>query len=241
MFNVADPAKYPENKGKVLQSGLWSVTLVARHRGPVAELPFQRPGDLWPEEEVWVFEARPDLRMVEVEGGEAVDPQQTTLPADWRDLPAYRLRAGESLRFREVKRGDPDPAPDRLALQRDLWLRFDGGGYSVRDTITGVKSAGWRLEALPSLRLGRVAVDGSEQFITRRAGAERARSSASSPGSHASSAPSAPCPPAGAARRPESGAAESGAGDGRGRGRGGGAAAMSSMNALTSAATPSAR
>ena len=44
----------------------------------------------WPETEIWVFEAEPSLRVVEVEGVPAVDPQQTTLPAEWRHLPGVR-------------------------------------------------------------------------------------------------------------------------------------------------------
>ena len=53
------------------------------------------PGGPWKEgEEVWVFEAAPTLRVVTVEGLPSVDPQQTTLPDDWKRLPAYLLAPG---------------------------------------------------------------------------------------------------------------------------------------------------
>ena len=102
----------------------------------------------------------------------AVDPQQTTLPDEWKQLPAYLMQSGKTMTLAEKRRGDSDPAPDQLSLQRTLWLDFDGGGYSVRDAITGSMRRTWRLEMPPPAALGRVAIDGVDQFITRT-GADR--------------------------------------------------------------------
>ena len=137
-------------------------------------------GESWPQEEIWVFEARPHLRQVEIEGVPAIDPQQTSLPDDWRAFPTYRLQAGDSLKLVEKKRGDPDPAPDQLTLERQWWLDFDGRGYTIQDQIGGVMTRGWRLDLSPPGVLGRVAIDGQEQFITKsdqsgRAGVELRR------------------------------------------------------------------
>ncbi len=152
-----------------VRPGRWHLTVTIRHNGPVAELSFIQPDDgFWPAAEVWAFVARTNLRIVEIEGVTAIDPQQTNLPGEWRQYPAYRLTAGESMLFKEIKRGDPQPAPDQLNLSRNLWLRFDGSGYTIQDQVTGRKSTGWRLEMNPPLTLGRVMVDGREQFITRR-------------------------------------------------------------------------
>ena len=71
------------------------------------------------------------------------------------------------MRFKVIRRGDPEPEPDKLALKRTLWLDFDGGGYTVMDEISGTMTRGWRLEAQPALELGRVAIDGQPQFITQ--------------------------------------------------------------------------
>jgi hypothetical protein len=158
-----------------VRPGQWNLTLTARHSGLVSGLHFSRPQDgYWPEEEIWAFGSQPDLRVVEIEGVPAIDPLQTSLPDKWRSFPAYRLRDGETMRFKEIKRGDPVPAPDQLSLQRNIWLRFDGSGYTIQDLITGTKNTDWRLEMNPPTRLGRVAVDGMEQFITRRDGSDRA-------------------------------------------------------------------
>ncbi|MAE70942.1 MAG: hypothetical protein CME06_10795 [Gemmatimonadetes bacterium] len=124
-------------------------------------------GPAWVEDEVWVFDARPDLRIVDLEGAPALDPQQTRLPDEWKVLPAYRMRPGEKLEFVEHRRGDSDPAPDQLDLTRRLWLDFDGGGYTIEDRIVGTLNAGWRLVMAPPTLLGRVAAGGSDQLITR--------------------------------------------------------------------------
>lgn len=158
--------------------GTWTVEIRSRRvlRGPSITRP--RPEGLWKEgDEAWVFEARPELRVVTVEGVPAIDPAQTTLPTPWKSLPAYALAPEATLILAEQRRGDALPAPDRLTLTRRYWLDFDGGGYSVRDEIAGQFSRAWRLEMGPGTKLGRVAVDGQDQFITRlgpqgRAGVE---------------------------------------------------------------------
>lgn len=119
-----------------------------------------------PTEEVWAFQAHNELRLVTLEGLTAVDPQQTTLPNEWRRFPAFMVRANDTLKFNETKRGDPQPAPDRLALKRNIWLDFDGRGYTVQDNISGVMNHSWRLEMAAPAVLGRAAVAGVDQFIT---------------------------------------------------------------------------
>ncbi len=69
--------------------------------------------------------------------------------------------------FKTIRRGDPEPEPNQLNLTRKLWLDFDGEGYTVNDTITGNMTRGWRLNTLPQTQLGRVTLNGSNQFITQ--------------------------------------------------------------------------
>jgi len=150
-----------------VRPGTWVLELAARHEGPVSALALGAAEGPWGAEEVWVFDARTDLRLVSVEGVLAVDPQQTELPEEWRQLPAYRVAPGSTMRLVEKRRGDSDPAPDRLSLHRTWWLDFDGGGFTVKDHISGTTTRTWRLEMAEPTVLGRAAVGGREQFLTR--------------------------------------------------------------------------
>ena len=151
-----------------VRPGDWTLDFTARSSGPVTGVTEPKIEAPWGDEVVWVFSARNDLRQVSLEGAPAIDPQQTRLPDEWKGLPAYRLKPGESLKLVESRRGDPEPAPDRLTLGRTLWLDFDGGGYTVHDIVHGTLHRGWRLDVAPQLKLGRVAVGGQNQFITRQ-------------------------------------------------------------------------
>jgi len=158
----------PDGKLRLqLRPGHWSVQLGARFPGPVESL--RRPPGVepWPTEEIWVFDARPQLRVVEIEGVPAIDPRQTNLPDEWKSLPAYRMESGATMNLKLIRRGDPEPEPDSLTLQRRIWLDFDGGGYTVNDLVGGRMTRDWRLNVRPGVDLGRVAIDGEPQSITR--------------------------------------------------------------------------
>jgi hypothetical protein len=150
-----------------IRPGSWTIVLRTRQDGPVEQIGLSTPQSQWVDEEVWVFEARNDLRMVEVEGVAAIDPQQTSLPTEWRSLPAYQIHPGEIFKLMEKRRGDPQPIPDQLQLDRHFWLDFDGHGYSIQDHITGTMTRGWRLEMQAPAVLGRVGIYNENQFITR--------------------------------------------------------------------------
>ena len=147
--------------------GTWTIEITARSQNLVSELARPAPDGPWRDgEEVWVFEARSALRLTSVEGVRAIDPQQTSLPDAWKALPAYAMSLNDKLRLVEKRRGDVEPEPDRLSLTRNLWLDFDGGGYTASDTIRGTLHRASRLEMQPPTVLGRVAIDGKDQFIT---------------------------------------------------------------------------
>ncbi|RKZ83165.1 MAG: hypothetical protein DRR19_19485, partial [Candidatus Parabeggiatoa sp. nov. 1] len=150
-----------------VRPGSWTLILRTRQQGAPNQITLAPSKGQWVDEEVWVFEARNDLRLVEVRGVTAIDPQQTALPPAWRKFPAYQVKAKDTLELVEKRRGDPDPVPDQLQLKRHFWLDFDGEGYSVQDRISGTMTRGWRLEMAEPAVLGRVAVNGQDQFITR--------------------------------------------------------------------------
>jgi hypothetical protein len=150
-----------------LRPGQWQVDLVARLPGPVSELSRPKAAGTWPEEEIWSFAPQTQFRVATPSGPAAIDPQQTDVPYEWKSFPAFRMRAGDKLAFTETRRGDPQPEPDRLTLTRRIWLDFDGGGYTVSDSVNGAMSRHWRLEMDAPFVLGRAALDGRDQLITK--------------------------------------------------------------------------
>lgn len=133
----------PDGRLRVqVRPGIYTLELQARSEGPSRALARPAPDGPWREgEEVWVFEAKNDYRVVTVEGVPSIDPQQTTLPDAWKALPAYPMKLGDTLVLDEKRRGDADPPPNQLSLVRTLWLDFDGTGYSVSDELTGRSTA----------------------------------------------------------------------------------------------------
>jgi hypothetical protein len=54
-----------------------------------------------------------------------------------------------------------------------LWLDFDGAGYTVNDRITGKMTSGWRLNALPETKLGKLTLGFNNQLITQQIGTDK--------------------------------------------------------------------
>lgn len=157
-----------------IQPGRWQIQILARKSEPVEDLPLpllpeptgQNARPSMPADEIWSYQAAPSLRMVKIEGAETIDPRQAGVPDDWRGLPTYRIPAGTTLRLVTEQRGEADPPPDQLTLERDLWLDFDGSGFTLRDRLTGTVVRSARLMVREEIELGRVAINGEDQYLT---------------------------------------------------------------------------
>ncbi|MGD9305122.1 MAG: hypothetical protein PVF79_12715 [Desulfobacterales bacterium] len=159
------PARIGPQGQLMLQArpGRWTIQLITRQQGSIETLGPVR-GHYGTE--VWSFRSRNHLRMVKISGVDAIDPAQADVPSAWKRYPAYVVKPEATIVFKELRRGDPDPAPDRLNLQRTWWLDFDGRGFAIQDSISGIMSQQWYLTMNPPIELGRIAVDGRDQLIT---------------------------------------------------------------------------
>ena len=159
------PARLEPNGDMKVQvePGEWHVRLTARALGVPTTFHATSDTDTWPDEEIWGFNADRTLRVVSVEGATPIDLSQTNAP--FKDLPAYVVTATSELKLVEQFRGDPNPAPNDFTLARQLWLKFDGAGYTIQDTLDGTVARPTRLAArfIP----GRITVDDAPQLITR--------------------------------------------------------------------------
>lgn len=168
-LNSSLPARIEPNGDLLVQvrPGRWHIELTARHPGKLDKIALTIANKNWPKSEIWSFNSQPSLRLVEVENLKAIDPSQTNVPGQWKQLPAYLLKQGDSMVFKVIRRGDPEPEPNQLKLSRQLWLDFDGKAYTVSDSINGKMTSGWRLDALPETQVGQVKLNGKSQLVTR--------------------------------------------------------------------------
>lgn len=165
------PARFGPGGELVVQvrPGTFTVTFESIHDGPVTDLAPPEAGEAWPETETWAVATDDRVRAVNLGGAPSVDPARTTLPEEWRALPAFLLSAGTALHFEELRRGEPQPPPNALTLSRELWLDLDGGGWTVRDVFGGTLYQGWRLDLQAPGQLGHASDHGTDQVVTRGA------------------------------------------------------------------------
>ena len=159
------PVKVNEQGGLSVRisAGHWEISVVSRSLENVDQIGLETApyGS-----ETWSFISQNHLRMVRLKGLSAVDPSQTDLPEPWKKYPSFIANQGDQLTFELIKRGNPDPPPNTLNLQRTLWLDFDGNGWTAKDTIKGVRNREGVFTMNPPFALGRVTVDGQDRLIT---------------------------------------------------------------------------
>ena len=145
--------------------GRWVIEFMTRTSGLIEEIEIPAVLAPWPVEEVWSFQANPRLRIATLEGAAAVDAARSGVPSGWRGLPSYAVAAGQTLRLVERSRNDAD-GENRLTLVRDLWLDFDGEGYTALDQVDGEMRSGWRLDMAAPYLMTSAEADGENMLIT---------------------------------------------------------------------------
>ena len=125
-INSPLPARIEPDGSLLVQvrPGHWRIALNARHPESLQQLTLDINDKQWPETEIWSFNAQPSLRLLEINNLKTIDPSQSNVPAQWKKMPAYLLKQGESMQFKIIRRGDPEPEPNQLSLKRQLWLDF---------------------------------------------------------------------------------------------------------------------
>ena len=158
-----------DNEGKLrlqLRPGQWTVQLAARSVDTLHAVKLALPAAPWPRQEIWSYSDAPALRTTHVEG-RTTDAGQAGVPADWRDLPAYLLDDSSGLTIEQGVRGGEGGAGDQIHVQRQLWLDFNGGGFSVSDELTGKLRRAQRLDVAAPWRLQRATQDTTPLLVTQ--------------------------------------------------------------------------
>ena len=150
-----------------VRAGNWTVSVHSRFTQNPEQLAMERSSKDWPMQELWSFAAAPSIRGVKLQGAPSIDPSQLNLPNAWKKLPTYLIETDSLVTLQEEYRGDANPSVNQIRNTRTLWLDFDGAEATVKDTLNGVMHQDWRLKTHPEMRLGRAAVNGIPQLITR--------------------------------------------------------------------------
>ncbi|MGD9209842.1 MAG: hypothetical protein PVI90_03655 [Desulfobacteraceae bacterium] len=161
------PAHITDHKKLLLQgrAGRWEVRVTARMDGALNSI---NAGKCVYGDEIWSFRPHHDLRMVNIEEVPPIEPSQTEMPHQWRSYQAFLMQPQSTMLIKELRRGDPDPAPDRLSIQRSFWLDFNGTGFTVQDRIRGTLNRQWHLAVNSPTVLGRVNIAGQDRVITEQ-------------------------------------------------------------------------
>lgn len=165
------PARLDPDGTLVVQvrPGSYAVTLVARATAPIASVAMPQNEEPWPTQEVWSFQAAPDLRVVTATAEHAIDPSQAGVPSEWAGLPAFLLEAGQAIALDERSRGLSAQDRNRLTLVREMWLDFDGGSWTAKDQVQGQMVRDWRLDVAKPFVLTRAAENGEPLLVTQGA------------------------------------------------------------------------
>lgn len=93
-----------------------------------------KTSDIWPLEELWGFEARPNHRVVSISGVPSVDLSLTNSP--FQDVPGFIVTSQNVLELVEQQTTDVTASDGFFRVDRDLWLGFDGEHFVVEDRLS---------------------------------------------------------------------------------------------------------
>ena len=155
----------------LVQPGTSTLTLNARASTPLERVAARIAPAPWPPQEIWSYAADPAWRVSVANGATAVDPRQNGVPDAWLDLPAFALGADAALTIEQRSRGMAADEGNRLRLQREMWLDFDGGGWFAHDRLSGSMLRGWRFDAAQPWTLERATADADDAALLVTTGA----------------------------------------------------------------------
>ncbi|MFA6037686.1 MAG: hypothetical protein WC748_06185 [Legionellales bacterium] len=147
-----------------LRPGKWQIEISERFPEKVDTLTRSEVGPPWPAEEIWSFEPDPQLGIMSVSGVPSVDPSQTLLPDDWRNLPAYRVLVADPVLL--TSSDNIQASNNQFSLTRHMWLDFSGKSWTVEDTLQGQILSTGRLSLKQPYLLGQFNLNGQPQLIT---------------------------------------------------------------------------
>ncbi|NKQ41588.1 MAG: hypothetical protein HF962_08460 [Sulfurovum sp.] len=158
-----------EKKLKVqIKAGEWTIMIDSYTPHKLMKLKKPQYEFSYSNQEIWSLSDNPRYRTIEIVGATAIDPTQSNLPEKWKKLPAY-LVENKTFEIKELYRSASQQQKNKFTLNRDIWLDFDGKGYTISDKISAKISEIKRLEAKNILDLASVSINSKPTLITKLA------------------------------------------------------------------------
>lgn len=111
-LNSKLPARLEPDGSLLVQvrAGLWNIELTAQYPSQLENLKLDINDPQWPATEIWSFAAQPQLRVVEIENLQTIDPSQSNVPTQWKKLQHFLLnnRTACSLKLSGVVTHNPN-------------------------------------------------------------------------------------------------------------------------------------
>ncbi len=133
-----------------LKPGYNEVRVSMNVNGWPSELTYNADGANWPKQEIWAYQDNKNIRLTQIEGVTAINPEQSS--SVWDQVPNFLVNDGDTFVINEQKRGTLNQS-EQLSLYRQAWLSFSGEEFRTKDSITGGKYGSWRLNSGSNHRL----------------------------------------------------------------------------------------
>lgn len=155
-----------DNKLKVeVKAGEWEIILDSYTPQNISILQKPKHTFVYDNQEVWSLQKNPYYRTIDIKGVTAIDPSQSNMPQNWRNLPAFLIE-DKPFEIKELYKSTKQQQKNEFVLKRQIWLDFDGKGYTISDNIKAQISEVRRLEASNVLDLASVSINGKATLIT---------------------------------------------------------------------------
>ncbi|CAA6818112.1 MAG: Unknown protein [uncultured Sulfurovum sp.] len=157
------------NKDKKLEvqvkAGEWVLNIDSFSPTNLLELRVPKHSFKYANQETLSLQTDASYRSIEILNAQSIDPSQSNLPKAWKNLALYLLEEEKSLTIKELYKSVKQQEQNDFVLKREVWLDYDGKGYSFKDNIQANISKVKRLESSGVFDLGSVSINTKPMLI----------------------------------------------------------------------------
>jgi len=148
-----------------IKAGEWVLNIDSFSPNNISKINIPKYNFNYANQETLSLQTNANYRAIEVSNAQSIDPSQSNIPKEWKSLALYLLEEDKTLTIKELYKSAKQQEKNEFILEREIWLDFDGLGYSIKDSITADISKVKRLESLGVLELGSVSVNSKPMLI----------------------------------------------------------------------------